>query len=60
MILIYPMAAMFALSMTVLLIMFATRVRAVRSRRVRLSYFLTYDKEMTDAAAPPAAAPDIK
>ena len=48
MILIFPMAAMFLLSAVVLIITFVTRVKAVRSRKVRLSYFTTYSSEVTD------------
>ncbi len=44
------MAAMFLLSAVVLVIMFVARVRAVRARRVKLSYFSTYSSELNDEA----------
>jgi len=48
--LIYPMAAMFFLSLAVLVISFLTRIKAVRARRVRASYFLTFSTPQTDEA----------
>lgn len=44
--LIYPMFAQFLLTFLVLLIMFGTRVRAVREGRLQAKYFKTYPETM--------------
>lgn len=45
--LIYPMFAMFLLSALVLIKMFRTRVQAVQSGQVKMSYFKIYNQEVS-------------
>ena len=44
--LVYPMFAMVLLSATVLVILFRSRVRAVRGGKVKMQYFRTYQGEV--------------
>lgn len=54
-ILVYPMFAMVVLTATVLVILFRSRVRAVRGGKVNLTYFRTYQGEVEpDETAKPS------
>jgi hypothetical protein len=52
--LIYPMFAMFGLTVAVLVVMFRSRVRAVRSSDVSLSFFKTYQGDVPEYIVTPA------
>ncbi|MEO8742947.1 MAG: MAPEG family protein [Lysobacteraceae bacterium] len=53
--LVYPMFAMVALTATVLVILFRSRVRAVRGGKVNMTYFRTYQGEIEpDETAKPS------
>lgn len=45
--LIYPMFAQFLLTFAVLVVMFMTRVNAIRSGRMPIKYFRTYSPDLT-------------
>lgn len=51
---IYPVFAMVLLSAAILVIMFVARIRAVKTRTVRMSYFKTYQGEIPEWLALPA------